>query len=158
MIEPFDPKLEAQIDRLLKDLPDLAAPPGLIARTMSALTQPAPARWHSCPWQTWPAGWRIAFLVLTSGALAAVFLGGRMSVPAIQSVTFPWLSHWEAAAECVWTTLGALMGAVPLVVQHFGNGFALACLLVGAMTYAACIGFGTLIIRFASASAGKYRL
>jgi hypothetical protein len=158
MTPPFDPKLEAQIDRLLKDLPDLAAPPGLAARTMNALAQPAPARWQASPWQRWPAGWRIAFLVLTSCALAAVFLGWRMAVPGMESLALPWFSRWGADAQCVWNTLAALAVAVALVVRHFGNGFALACLLVGAIAYAVCIGFGTLIIRFAFAPAGKYRL
>ncbi|MGA2557684.1 MAG: hypothetical protein ABSG04_15560, partial [Verrucomicrobiota bacterium] len=65
---------------------------------------------------------------------------------------------WAAAAGCVWNTLGALAGAVTLVARHFGNGFVLACLVAGAMAYAACIGFGTLVIRFAFARAGKYRL
>jgi hypothetical protein len=158
MIPPSDPKWEAQIDRLLKDLPDLAAPPGLVARTMNALAQPVPARWGARPWQAWPAGWRMAFLVLTSCALAVVFTGWRMAVPGVEAAALPWLSRWAADAKCLWNTLAALTGAVPLVVQHLGAGFTLACLLVGAAAYAICIGFGTLIVRFACAPAGKYRL
>ncbi len=158
MILELDPELEAQIDRRLKDLPDLAAPPGLAARTLNALAQPAPAPWHARPWPAWPAAWRAAFLVLTCGILAALFLGWQAAAPEVAAAAQTRLSHWAAAAGCVWNTLCALAGAGALVAQHFGNGFLLACLLAGIMAYAACVGFGTLIIRFAFAPAGKYRL
>jgi hypothetical protein len=154
----FDPELEAQIDRLLKGQPDLAAPRGLVARAMKALARPTPTPWHARPWAEWPAGWRAGFLVLTCGALAAAFLGWHAAAPGLAGVVLPRLTHWAAAAGCVWSTLGALAGAAALVARHFGNGFVPACLLVGAIAYAACIGFGTLIIRFAFAPAGKLRL
>ncbi len=158
MIPDFDSELEARIDRLLKDLPDLAAPPGLLARTMNALARPAPPPRHARPWTAWPAGWRVAFLVLTCGVLGAVFLAWRAAAPELAAVVLPRLSHWAAAAGSVWTALGALAGAIPLVARHFGNGFLLACLAVGTIAYAACIGFGTLLVRFAFAPAGKYHL
>ena len=123
----FDPDLEREIDRLLKDLPELAAPPGLIARTLNAVARPAAPRWLARPWSAWPFGWRLAFLILACGALAAVFFGWRTAVaPALASVTLPWLSHWTAGAASVWNTLGALLAAVALVVRHLGTGVALA--------------------------------
>jgi hypothetical protein len=99
----------------------------------------------------------MAYLLSALCALAAVFLAWRTAGIALTSETSPWLSRWAADAGCVWATLKTLGSAVGLVVRHFGNWPVLVCLL-GAMAYAACIGFGTLFFRYAFASTDEYRL
>ncbi|MGO8701627.1 MAG: hypothetical protein ACLQVY_28420 [Limisphaerales bacterium] len=156
MIPDFDPNLEAQIDRRLKELPELLAPRGLVARTMKTLAQSAPAR-QPRSWSSWPAAWRMAYLLSALCVLAAVFLAWRTAGIALTTEASPSLSRWAADAGCVWATLKTLGSAVALVVRHLGNWLVLVCLL-GAMVYAACIGFGTLFFRYAFASTNEYRL
>jgi hypothetical protein len=158
MTPDFDPNLEALIDRRLKELPDLAAPSGLVTRTMKALTGAAAAHPRRSAWPAWPAGWRAAFLILASVGLAALFLGWRNAAPAVASLALPWLARVAAFTGVIWNTLSTLTDAVALVLRHFGNGVVLAVLLLGAVAYAACVGFGTLLIRLASAPPEKYRL
>lgn len=157
MNQDFDPKLAAQIDRRLKDLPDLAAPSGLIARTMNTLAQAEPAR-QTRAWASWPTAWRAVSLTLALGGLVAVFLGCRSLLPALASVTLPGLSRWAADAKCLWAALETLGTAVALLAHHFGPWLLPVCLALGVLAYAACVGFGTLLFRFAFAPSEKYRI
>ena len=59
----MNPELEQEIQKLLQGLPDLAAPPRLLARTMAAINKPAPG--FIRPWRTWPLSARVGFVVLT---------------------------------------------------------------------------------------------
>jgi len=144
----LDKQWETEIDRLLKDLPDLAAPADLIPRTMNAIARPA-APWHARPWYAWPAGLRAAYLVLTLGALAAAFSGWREVEPGLFGTMVARLADWRAGLECLWTAMGALAGAVALVLDHLGKGVILPCVLVVVLAYAACVGFGTVFVRLA---------
>jgi hypothetical protein len=150
----FDNQLEAEIDRQLKDLPDLAAPPNLIRRTMSAIECPG-APWYFRPWSAWPAGLRAAFLVVTLGALAGAIpilheLGPRLFGPLAGQ-----FAHWRVGVECLWNAAGALTGAVTVILNHFGKGFVLPCVLVVLLAYAACVGFGTVFVRLALSGSRK---
>jgi hypothetical protein len=158
MIPDDDADLEARIDRCLKDLPNLAAPPGLIARTLNALAQPAPSPWYARPWVEWPVAARATVLVLTLAAVAAGVAGWRAVAPGLSAVVVPPVNHAMAVGAGVWRALGALAAAVPVVAQHFGSGIMFACLVVGAIAYTSCIGFGTLVVRFAFARERKYHL
>lgn len=150
----LDKQLEAETDRRLKALPDLAAPPSLIARTMNAISRPA-APWHARPWSAWPAGLRAAFLVVTIGALGGAIpvlheLGPRLFGPLAGQ-----FAHWRVGVECIWNAAGALTGAVTVVLSHLGKGFVLPCVLLVVLAYAACVGFGTLLVRLALSGSRK---
>ncbi len=144
----FDKQLEAEIDRQLKDLPELAAPPTLISRTMNAIARPA-APWHARPWAMWPAGLRAAYLVVTLGALAGAFLEWRAVAPGLFGSLAARFAHWRAGVECLSNAVGALAGAAAVILDHFGKGVVLPCVLVVILAYAACIGFGTVFVRLA---------
>jgi hypothetical protein len=67
-------ELEKEISKALQGLPDLAAPPGFLTRTMTALEQPAP--WYAVrAWTKWPVPVRIAFSVHALAAVAAAVVG-----------------------------------------------------------------------------------
>ncbi|MGA2748264.1 MAG: hypothetical protein ABSG59_05760 [Verrucomicrobiota bacterium] len=140
-------QLEREIDRLLKELPDLPAPAGLISRTMDAIARTPPAR----GWAAWPATWRTAYLALACGMLAAIFVGVLAVEPGIMAALRHPLARWAGGVECLWNALGALAGAAALVAEHLGNGFWLAALVMGLVAYAACVGLGTLFVRLALA-------
>jgi hypothetical protein len=144
----FDTHLEAEIDRQLRDLPDLAAPTDLIPRTMNAIAHPA-APWHARPWSSWPAALRVAYLVVASAALAAAIPGWRAVRPSLFGPMTAWLAHWRPGVECLWNAMSALAGALPAILDHFGKGVILSCLAVVVLGYVACVGFGTVFVRLA---------
>ena len=66
----YEQQSSAEVDRLLKELPELTAPATLAPRVMNAIhRQASPARRWS--WETWPRLWQAALLV----ALLALFGG-----------------------------------------------------------------------------------
>jgi len=150
----FDAQLEAEIDRQLKDLPDLAAPPDLIARTMNAIARPAPP-WHVRPWFAWPVGLRVAYFVLALGALAGAIPGWRAVGPGLFGPVVARFAHLRAGVECLWNAGGALAGAVTLTLDHLGKGVIVLCALVVVLAYAACVGFGTVFVRLALSGSRK---
>jgi hypothetical protein len=146
----FDNQLEAEIDRQLKDLPELAAPQSLIPRLMDAVARPT-APWHARPWYAWPAGMRAAYLILALGILAGAMPAWHAIGPGLVGPMAARLSHWGAGAQCLWNAAGALAGAAAMVLSHLGRGIILSCAAVMVIAYAACVGFGTVFVRLALA-------
>jgi hypothetical protein len=144
---------ELEIGRALQGLPDLAAPPSLLTRTMNALEQPAP--WRLWTWTKWPVSVRIAFFVMALAAMAAVVVGWREFEPGLLAAAHRCLAPAASAGKCFWNVLGALAGALALAVEHLGKGFMLACLVAAAGGWAVCAGFGTMFVRFALARPGR---
>src|SRR5580658_9684453 len=139
--------LETEIGRVLRSLPDLAAPPGFLAQTMSALEQPAPRR--VMPWAKWTVSGRIAFLVFALSAVAAAFVGLTVVEPGLLAGASRHMAPVAKGVACLWSVLSALAGAVVLAVEHLGKGFMLACLVAAAGACATCAGFGTIFVRLA---------
>ena len=155
MKDGFDNAGEQEVGNYLRNLPELAAPPGLISRTMKALEQPAPSPWHARPWITWPAPLRILSLVLSFGALAAMVLPWNTLRPALAAAVRPSLAHWSAEAGFLREAFAALAGAAMLAVAQLGKGFALGLCVLALLSYSACVGLGAMILRFASVKPNK---
>jgi hypothetical protein len=145
----MEKELELEIDRVLQGLPDLAAPPGLLTRTMCALEQPTP--WRLRPWSTWPLSVRIAFFVLVLAAAAAALGEWRLVEPALRAVASRRLAAAATDVKSFWNVLGALAGSVVLAVEHLGKGFMFACLAAAAGACAVCAGLGTILVRLTRA-------
>ncbi|HEX4122170.1 MAG TPA: hypothetical protein VH619_16255 [Verrucomicrobiae bacterium] len=152
-----DKQLEAQTGRLLKDLPDLAAPRELVSRTMNRITQPA-SPWISRPWFAWPAGFRVAYLIFALGVLAGAIFGWRAVAPEMFGTLAARFSHWTAGAPHLWNALGVLGDALVAILDHFGKGFMLAFILAAAIAYAVCIGLGTVFVRLVLGAPQKNHL
>jgi hypothetical protein len=149
----LEKELETEIGRALRGLPDLAAPPGLLTRTMAALERPAP--WYARSWTKWPLPVRIAFLVLALTAVAAAGVGWHAVEPGLLATASRHLAPATAGVSCFWKALIALAGALVLAVEHLGKGFMLACLVAAAVACAVCAGFGTMFVRLALARPGR---
>jgi len=150
----FENQLEAEIDRHLKDLPDLAAPPNLIPRVTTAISRPA-APWHARPWHAWPVGAQIASVALALGVLSAAIPGWRVIGPALVGPLVARLAPWRAGAECLWNAACALAGAAPVMVEHLNKMTLLSCVAVMVLGYVACVGFGTVFVRLTLAAPRK---
>lgn len=74
-------ELERLIDRRLRALPALAAPPSLLPRVMSAARAWAARPWYAREWLTWPLGWQVGSVAL----MAALFTTILIVTPAAQA-------------------------------------------------------------------------
>ena len=149
----MEKELETEIDRALQSLPALAAPPGFVTRTLSALDRPAPRRIQ--PWAKWPVSARIAFLIVALSAMAAGLEGLRLIEPGLLAGVWRRLAPVVAGVASFWGVVSALAGAAGLAAQQMGKGFMLACLVAVAGACAVCAGFGTIFVRLALARPGK---
>src|SRR5580700_1438327 len=149
-------ELDTEIGRALQGLPDLAAPPGFAARTMSALEQPASRRVQ--PWTQWPVSGRIASLVLALAVATTNFLGLRVVEPGLLTEASHRLAPLASHLASFWNVLGALTGALALAAQQMGKLFMLACFAAAAGACAVCAGCGTIFNRLALAGPRKSQL
>src|SRR2546421_1198130 len=119
----YEKQLEAEIDRQLKGLPPLTAPPTLASRVMAAIETRTASPWFANAWTAWPFALRTASLV----TLLALF--GGLSFAAWQ------LSHTGSDLVTrrfggglsllggIWDVLSALVGAVALVFRNLSPMF-----------------------------------
>ncbi len=144
----YDPELEAIVDRELRNLQDLPAPPTLVPRVLARLQpQPTTAAWWQQPWWRWPLPARLASCLLTVGVLVALADG----------------SNWiETPRQSVQASVGGAMDAILAVAQQWLTGLLsmapwppvsqaqwLVILTLIAGSYLACIAMGTLVVRTA---------
>ena len=148
----YDRQLEAAISHELKALPALTAPPGLVARVMARIEQPSALPWYRQPWDLWPAKVRALSFVLLLGMFGGLCLGA-WQLPRAETVaaTTGHLAAWFSEFEFLWVTLRVLTDAVWLVAQKLGTGFIVACAMLATFSYFACIGLGTVLVRYARA-------
>ncbi len=143
----LEQELEKEISRAMQGLPNLAAPPGFLARTMTALDRPVP--WYARSWAEWPLPVKIGFLVFALVAVAALFLGWRAAEPSLLATATRHLAPLAGGVTSIWKLLSALAGALTLAAEQQGKGFMLACLATATVAWVFCAGLGTMFARFA---------
>ena len=150
MNQDYETSLAAEIDRELKRLPELSAPTTFASRVMEAIEPSSATRWYRQPWQLWPAGWQLASFVLLAALAGGVSFGGW---EALRSSAATNLAHqvsgWFSGFSVIWETLLAILQAIVLAVKKLGFGFMVACLTLAAFSYLACVGLGTVFVRYA---------
>src|SRR5581483_400853 len=68
-----DKAWEARLDRALKALPELAAPSGLVERTLAELDRRQKPAWHKQSWIQWPLWLRAVSLVSMLAVLGGAY-------------------------------------------------------------------------------------
>src|SRR5665213_2604381 len=95
MPSPDPEKLERLIHQTLRALPVRQAPLTLEVRVAAAIVQRAALPWWRRSYALWPRGLRLAFLLLSFLAAAALFAFGRSPVAARAfssvALSFPWI-------------------------------------------------------------------
>ena len=148
----YERQLELEIDRTLKGLPELEAPRTLSARVAAAIAQRAAVPWYRQSWQVWPAGWRVAALVLLLGSFGGLCVASwQLTRAAGFSNAVQEVTQLFSGVSAIWNALNALAGALLLVLKHLGTGFLIAICLAAGLGYAMCLGLGTAFVRLAFA-------
>jgi len=144
-------KLEAQIARELKALPELAAPPTLIARVLAAIELRAALPWFRRSWQTWPAALQASSLLVLLAVFGGLCFAGWEVSQIGSAVAAQKLGGIFSAASAIWNALNALAGAMVLVVHKLGTGFLIGCGVAIAFAYAMFVLLGAAYFRLAFA-------
>src|ERR1051326_3013940 len=122
----YDKNLETRIDRVLKGLPELAAPSSLAPRVVAALAARRALPWYRQPWPRWPVALRVAtlvFLLASCGGLCVAIY--ELTKAAGFTLAMQEVSQTFSAVASLWNTINALLSAIVLVIKHLGTGFIL---------------------------------
>jgi hypothetical protein len=142
----LEKELEAEISSALRGLPELAAPPGLLARTMSAIERSAV---RAGLWNQWPVPLRVGFIVAGFSVLVGAVFGWRAIGPGLFAAAWRDVAPAISSAQCAWSVLAALTGAAALAAGHLGKLFILVCVLAAVTASAFFGGFSTVLMRLA---------
>ncbi len=152
MNNEYEKRLEAEIDRELKGLPELAAPSTLVSQVMTAAAKRSNLPWYRQSWLMWSPPLRVAALAILLALFGGLCLAGAQVTHA---ESFAIVAHKVGGCfgvvTAVWSAVTVLLNAVFLVVKQLGSGFIIACSLAAAFGYALCVGLGTVYMRLAFA-------
>lgn len=146
----YEQHLAAEIDRELKSLPDLPAPPTLAMRVMASIHSRQSVPWYRQSWQAWPMPVRVMSFLLLAGAFAGIcVLAWR--TPQLDTVVMikQRLGDVVSFANVLWDALNVVAGAALLAFRKLGTGLVVACVAAATFGYFMCIGLGTACVRLA---------
>lgn len=144
-----DPRLEKFIDRQLRGLPELKAPPTLVPRVLAAIQiRQRQQIWWQQPWLQWPRPAQVISCALAMLAIATAYFAlpdwDSLAVNTLPEkvahrfALFSWL--WEIGSSLVNTVTAILHAFQPWLIY----GFAVLFLM-----YLTCVGLGTICFRVA---------
>ena len=152
MSSEYEERLQAEMDALLKGLPQRTAPPTLLRRVMAAIESRAALPWYRQSWQMWPAALRVASLVILLSLFGGLCLAGwKLPQADAYASTVGQLSQWLSGVCALWNVLSVLFTAALAMVKQLPAGFIAACLISLGLGYGLCIGLGAAWLRFAFA-------
>ena len=145
-------QLAARIDRELKSLSLVSAPPTLSPRIMARLAGQAEVTWYRRAWPTWPMALRAAsFILLLAFFGGLCFAGWQVSHAPSVTATTEKVSGVFALVTLAANTLNVLANAAALVMRHLGTGFIVAAAAVVLLGYTVCMAIGSFYLRYAFA-------
>ena len=148
MSSKYEKRLESEIDRELKALPELVAPPSLLLRVMAAIESRLNLPWYRQSWQGWTLALRAVSLVILLGLFCGLcfatwkFTHTEAFAAAMQR-PIGWLSGLGAILHAVSVVLGSLV----LAVKQLNTAVIIGCLVALGVGYAMCLGLGTVYLR-----------
>lgn len=148
----YERKLEAETDRELKALPDIAAPATLVARVMAAIEKRAALPWFRRAWDTWPGPLQGVFLVALLALFGGMCYGGwEASHTATFGLAVHKISGWFSGLAAIYTAFNALAGAIVALIKQVNSTILLAIFCAAGLGYAIFLGLGTMYFRLAFA-------
>ena len=154
---PEDKKLELEIDRQLKNLPDLQSPASLAPRIMAAIAGRSTAPESQRSWSNWPAVIRWPALAALIAVFGAVCYAGwgifHDSAPALRS-----LSGHLTGLGALWTVVDDLLASGVATIRNLGTGAIAGICVALALSYAMCLVIGAACYRLAGSPSKTFRL
>jgi hypothetical protein len=135
-----------RVDRALKALPPLSAPPTLAPRVLARLATRTEAPWYRRAWPSWPMALRTASLIVLLAMFGGLcFAGWKASHASSVTAATEKVSGAFALVSLAANTVSVLGNAAAQVMRHLGTG------VIVLLAYAACVAFGSFYLRFAFA-------
>ena len=148
----YEKKLEVEIDRELKSLPDVAAPATLVSRVMAAIELRRALPWFRRAWHTWPGSLQGLFLVTMIALFGGICFGvWEASHTATIGLAVYKVGGWFSGLSAIYTALNALAGAIVAMIKQINSTVLLAFLCAAGLGYALFLGLGTMYFRLAFA-------
>lgn len=144
----YQKRLESEIDRELKSLPELPAPPSLLLRVLAAIEQRLNLPWYKRSWQRWPVGLRVLSLALLLALFGAICFGSwKLTHLESFATALQRAGGWFASLGALWHVLLTVLNAMVLAIKYLGTGFIIACFVALGLGYGLCMGLGTYYVR-----------
>ncbi len=144
--------LDAAIDRELKLLSDLAAPPTLASKVMAAIGKRASLPWYRQAWQRWPVPWQAVSLATLAALFGAICFGvWELAHWPVLTAAAGRAGVWFSGLSALSNVLNVVLGALLLVLKKLGSGFVIGSIVAFALGYALFAGLGTVYVRLAFA-------
>ena|SRR5436190_2205366 len=148
----YERKLEVQIDRELKSLPDVVAPTTLVSRVMAAIELRKALPWFRRAWDTWPGTLQGLFVVLMAALVGGICFGvWEASHTATFGLAIHKVGGWFSGLSAIYTALNALAGVVVALVKQVNSTLLIAVLCAAGLGYALFLALGTMYVRLAFA-------
>ena len=146
----YEKRLESEIDKELRALPELIAPHSLFLRVMAAIERRLNLPWYRQAWQGWPLPLRAVSFVILLGLFGGLcFATWKFShteaFAAAMQRPMIWLSGLGAILHAVSVVLGSLV----LAVKQLNTAVIIGGLVAAGLGYAMCVGLGTVYLRLA---------
>ena len=144
-------KLEQTLSQALRGLPLRRAPAGLEARVVNELARRAALPWWRASFANWPAGARVAFLVLCAALVAVTILGGvsaylgGRSVHEVSALLLSWLNPFLVVMSSAGGLAALLVHVIPPLWWY--GGLALAIFLYVTLFGLGAAAYRTLYLR-----------
>src|SRR3974390_3582559 len=124
MNSEYERQLEQEIDRELKQLPELKAPLALTQRVMAVIQQRRALPWYHQPWQYWPMPLRVTAMVVLSTIFGGVCIAAwQLTKAAGASAALQEIGGLFSGLNTIWNIVNVLLGAIVMVAKHLGTGF-----------------------------------
>jgi uncharacterized membrane protein len=148
----YEKKIEVEIDRELKSLPDVVAPATLVARVMAAIELRKALPWFRRAWHTWPGSLQGVFLVTMVALIGGICFGvWEGTHTATFALGVHKVSGWFSGLSAIYTTLNVLAGAIVAMIKQINSTVLIAFLCAAGLGYALFLGLGTVYFRLAFA-------
>jgi len=147
-MNPDEQKLELELARELRSLPDLPAPATLAPRVLAAIARQANPRWYRRPWPAWPRLLQAGSMALLLALFGALCFGGwELQQAAGAASGVQQLGMWFSGVAALWRSLNVVAGALASVVAHLDSSILLAGFAAAALGYAVCVGLVAAYVR-----------
>lgn len=148
----YEKKLEFEVDRELKALPEITAPATLVSRVMAAIELRVALPWFRRAWHTWPGSLQGLFLVLMVALVGGICFGvWEGSHTATFGLAVHKVGGWFSGLSAIYTALNALAGAIVAMIKQVNSTVLLAFLCAAGLGYALFLALGTMYVRMAFA-------
>ena len=148
----YERRLEAEVDRALKSLPELAAPEALMSRVTAAIEQRSASAWYQRPWQMWPIALQAVSLLLLMALFGGLcFASWKVSHAESFAAAMQRPLEWISGLGALWHALTVVLGGIALAIKQLHTGILIGLFAALALGYAICLGLGTVYVRLGMA-------